>query len=162
MKIGVISDTHLTGFDRRLEKIAETYFSDVEVIFHAGDIVDVGVLDVFEGKEIYAVCGNMDLPSVRQTFPQKMTLEIEGFRIGLIHGWGTPIGIEEKLIQQFDNIDCLVYGHTHQAVNSVRNNVLFFNPGSPTDIRFAHNNTIGILQIGEVITGETISISNKE
>jgi putative phosphoesterase len=161
MKIGVISDTHLTGFDKRLERIAETYFSDVEVIFHAGDIVDIGVLDVFKEKEIYAVCGNMDLHSVRKTFPQKMTLEIGGYRIGLIHGWGTPFGIEEKLIQQFDNIDCLVYGHTHQAVNRVKDNVLYFNPGSPTDIRFAHNNTIGILQIDDAITGETITIEDK-
>ncbi len=160
MKIGVISDTHLKNYDKRLEKIIEKYFADVDLIFHAGDIIDVRVLDVFRGKDVYAVCGNMDLSSVRTAFPEKLTLDVEGHKIGLIHGWGTPSGIESKIIGEFQGIDCLVYGHTHKAVNREQDGVLFFNPGSPTDRIFARRNTLGIIEVGETITGEIIDIEN--
>lgn len=158
MRIGVISDTHLSSYNRRLEAVVERHFSDVDLILHAGDIVEIGVLDVFKGKEVYAVSGNMDLESVRRSFPQKLTLEIEGHRIGLIHGWGTPFDLETKLIKEFEDIECLVYGHTHQAANSVRDNILYFNPGSPMDRRFALSATIGIIEIDEKITGTIIEL----
>ena len=160
MKIGVISDTHLKGHDIWLERIVEKYFSDVELILHAGDIVELSVLDIFRGKEVYAVRGNMDSASVRRSFPEKLILEVEGHKIGLIHGWGMPYGMEDKLIKEFEGIECLVYGHTHQATNKMKDNVLFFNPGSPTDHLFARQNTLGILEIGETITGKIIKIEN--
>jgi len=160
MKIGVISDTNLNGHDIWLERIVEKYFSDVELILHAGDIVALSVLDIFRGKEVYAVCGNMDLASARGSFPEKLTLEVEGHKIGLIHGWGMPCGMEDKLIKKFEGIECLVYGHTHQAANKMKDNVLFFNPGSPTDRVFARQNTLGIIEIGETITGKIIEIEN--
>jgi len=160
MKLGVISDTHLKAYDKKLEAVVEKYFSDADIILHAGDIVDLGVLGVFGGKTLYAVCGNMDLASIRNSFPYKQVLEIKGHSIGLIHGWGTPHNIEEKLIREFDTIDCLVYGHTHMAVNHKKDNVLFFNPGSPTDRMFASNNTVGIIEIGDTITGKIIEVTD--
>jgi hypothetical protein len=64
--------------------------------------------------------------------------------------------MEKEIIKEFEDIDCLVYGHTHQAENKMIDGVLFFNPGSPTDRRFAMYNSIGILETGEKITGEII------
>lgn len=158
MRIGVISDTHLMSYNKELADIVSRYFSDVDLILHAGDIVDTDVLEIFNHKELFAVCGNMDLESVRKIFPEKLTLEIEGYRIGLVHGWGTPFGIEEKLIKEFEDINCLVYGHTHQATNIVKDNILFFNPGSPTDRSFATRNTIGIIEIEKTISGKIIEV----
>jgi len=158
MKIGVISDTHLYSFNDRLEKIVEDYFHDVDVILHAGDIVEVEVLDVFKGTELYAVSGNMDHDSVRRVFPEKRILEIAGRSIGMIHGWGSPSGLEEKIIDEFEDVDCIVYGHTHHAVNETRDGVLLFNPGSPTDRRFSRHNSVGILDIEEEITGRIITL----
>jgi putative phosphoesterase len=158
MKIGVISDTHLRILDKRLEIIAEDHFKNVDVILHAGDLVNLDVLDVFRGKEIYAVRGNMDSESVIRELPEKRTLEIHGHRIGLIHGWGNPIGIEEKIIKEFEDIECLVFGHTHQAANKIIDDILFFNPGSPTDRRFSRCNTIGILDVEEEISGTIIEL----
>lgn len=158
MKIGVISDTHLNISDDRLEKIVEDHFHDVGLILHAGDIVDLEVLDVFGDKEVYAVSGNMDHASVRDIFPEKRVVEIEGRRIGLIHGWGSPAGLEEKLLREFEDVACIVYGHTHRAANAVRDGVLLFNPGSPTDRRFAKHNSVGILDIGEEIEGTIITL----
>ena len=161
MKIGVISDTHLNVSDDRLEKIVEDYFHDVDLILHAGDIVDLDVLDVFKDKKVYAVSGNMDHDSVKEVFPEKRILEIEGRRIGLIHGWGSPFGLEEKVIREFENVECIVYGHTHRAMNEVRDGILLFNPGSPTDRRFAKHNSVGILAVEEEITGRIIYLEDQ-
>ncbi|MBW2544441.1 MAG: metallophosphoesterase family protein [Deltaproteobacteria bacterium] len=160
MKIGVISDTHLNIPDDRLEKIVEDYFHDVDLILHAGDMVELDVLDVFRDKKVYAVSGNMDHDSVREVFPGKRILEIEGRRIGLIHGWGSPFGLEEKIMREFENVECIVYGHTHRAMNEVRDGILLFNPGSPTDQRFAKHNSVGILDIGKEIVGKIIDLDD--
>ncbi len=159
MKVGVISDTHLTGCDERLARLLKDYFRDADLILHAGDLVDLRVLDAFSGKEVKAVCGNMDLPSVRQSLPKKLILDINNYKIGLIHGWGMPYGIENKLLKEIGRVDCLVYGHTHRATNEVKDGVLFFNPGSATDSRFASQHTIGVLEIGETIKGEIIELN---
>ena len=60
IKIGVISDTHLDDYDDKMRKSVAEHFSDVDMILHAGDMVDLRVLEIFGGKEIKAVCGNMD------------------------------------------------------------------------------------------------------
>ncbi len=130
------------------------------MVLHAGDLVDTAVLGAFEGKDIRAVRGNMDRDDV---LPEKLIIEVEGARIGLIHGWGMPFGIEAKLLRQFDRIDCLVYGHTHSAANHVRDGVLCFNPGSPTDRVFAARNTVGILEVNSgSVTGRILEINRKE
>jgi hypothetical protein len=158
MKIGVISDTHLRSYSPELERISDTYFKDVDIIIHAGDIVNLNVLDIFLPKRIEVVTGNMDLPSVRNQFPIKKVIKIEGFKIGLIHGWGTPEGIEDRIRNEFTNIDCLVFGHTHYPANHVRDGILFFNPGSATEKNYAKKNTLGILEINNKITGKIIDL----
>ena len=52
VKIGVLSDTHISGFDQNLKKIIDEHFSDVDLIFHAGDLVDLCVLDLFGDKDV--------------------------------------------------------------------------------------------------------------
>ncbi len=158
MKIGVISDTHLAGYDDRLRRLMDSHFRDVELILHAGDLVDISVLDAFAGVEVKAVCGNMDHPSVRQSLPDRLVIKLKKYSVGLIHGWGMPFGLEGKLLKEIGHVDCLVYGHTHRAANEFRDGVLFFNPGSATDKRFASSNTIGILEIGEKIRGKIIEL----
>ncbi len=161
MKIGVISDTHLKYRDKQLERIVEDHFADAEIILHAGDLVCLDVLDVFEGKEVYAVSGNMDSDEVAQFLPRKRIITIKGIRIGLIHGWGNPAGIEERIRGEFDDIECIVYGHTHRAVNERKDGTLFFNPGSPTDRRFSPYNSVGMLHVDEIIQGEIIRLEKK-
>lgn len=158
VKIGVLSDTHVSGFDQNLKKIIDEHFSDVDLIFHAGDLVDLCVLDLFGNKEVRAVCGNMDNQRVRQELPEQLLMEINGFKIGLIHGWGSPSGIEGKLADKLGKLDCIVFGHTHCPVNKKIDGVFFFNPGSAVDKRFAQNRSIGILEVGPDLTGRIITI----
>jgi putative phosphoesterase len=159
LKIGVISDTHLRETDERLLTIIRRHFHDAELILHAGDLVDLKVLDAFGNKDIIAVCGNMDSPGVAFKIPPKRVFEIGRFRIGLIHGWGSPFDLEERIRSEFDNVDCIVYGHSHHPANHIREGVLFFNPGTACDRRHAVSNTVGILEVSEnAITGRIIAI----
>jgi len=128
------------------------------MVMHAGDIVEMEVLDAFLTKKIEVVAGNMDPASVRNHFPVKKIIKVEAFKIGLIHGWGSPVGLENRISNEFTEIDCLVYGHTHYLVNQIINGVLFFNPGSATEKRFTKKNTVGVLEISEQITGKIIEI----
>ncbi len=156
MKIGVISDTHLREADLEFKKLIESHFKDVEKIFHAGDFVDLSVADYLSGqKELIAVCGNMDSRDIQKVFPRKRIVELKGFRIGLIHGGGPPFGIESRIQGEFDQVDAIVYGHSHAPANHRVKNITFFNPGSPTR-SFIHRGTLGILYLGEKIEGEII------
>ena len=158
MRIGVISDTHLRGYDDGLRSIVDRHFHDVDLVIHAGDLVDMRVLDMFGAKDVKAVRGNMDPPSVRQALPESITMRLGGFTVGVAHGWGASAGLEERLLRLFSPIDCLIYGHTHAPVNRVRDGVLLFNPGSAADRRFSLHNSVGILEISDAIRGEIITL----
>ncbi len=161
LKIGVVSDTHIQDL-RRGAKLADAllgkWFNDVDMILHAGDVVNPGFLDLFGDIPVYAVRGNMDPPMVG--VPPRRVLTAEGFRIGLIHGWGSLTSLEQQVLQEFhgQSLDCLVYGHSHVPVCRRTQGLLLFNPGSAADRRGEPVHTIGILEIGETIEGHIISI----
>ena len=158
MKIGVISDTHLSKPHPEFKRMIEFDFKDVEKIFHAGDFVDWSIAEYLSSqKELIAVCGNMDSEDIGKAFPRKRTIELKGFKVGLIHGGGPPFGIESRIREEFDEVDAIVYGHSHTPANHWVKNILFFNPGSPTR-SFIHKPTLGILHLGEKIEGEIIKI----
>jgi uncharacterized protein len=158
VKIGVISDTHVLGYDEGLQRVIDEHFRQCELILHAGDLVHMSVLDMFGGKEVLAVRGNMDLPSVRRALPEFRMLEIGGFKLALLHGWGPPAGLEDELLKVCGAVDCLVYGHTHVPANHLKQGVLFFNPGSPRDSRQKPHNSVGVLDISRGVAGEIITL----
>ncbi|HDH97323.1 MAG TPA: metallophosphoesterase [Proteobacteria bacterium] len=152
MKIGVISDTHLrSGDDASLltELVESSYFRDVDLILHAGDHV---VLDVVEmalaPKRLVSVRGNMDVGEAAE-LPIKRVVELAGKRIGLIHGWGSPDGLAERVAAEFadEDVDLIVFGHSHRPYEGRVGGRLLFNPGSPTDKHFAPYNSVGIIEI---------------
>lgn len=178
MKIGVLSDTHLSrtsgllgSFRQRisnrrtfddLRTLLQHHFQDVDLIIHAGDFVDVSVLEMLqEFKPVEAVYGNMDSGDVHLKLPEKRVLEIEGKKIGITHGSGAPQGIVARVSSRFpgEQVDAIVFGHSHQPLNETRNGILFFNPGSPTDRIFASYNSLGILNVtAEHIEGKILRV----
>ena len=125
VKIGVLSDTHISGVDEHLKRVIDENFFDTDLIFHAGDLVDLRMLDMFGHKEVRAVCGNMDNSRVKEELPEQLIMEIGGFQIGLIHGWGSPDGMEKKLLNKLGRLDCIVFGHTHYPMNQKIDGVYF-------------------------------------
>ena len=157
MRVGVISDTHLRSYDRDLAKKLAEHFKDVQMILHAGDITELSVLDMLEAPQVIAVLGNMDGFAAAQSLPAKRELKLEGFQIGLIHGYGPPNGLEERVRREFDDVDAIVFGHSHKPTNYLLNGVLYFNPGSAAGGR-GHPKTVGMLTLGDSISGEIIEI----
>jgi putative phosphoesterase len=156
MKIGVISDTHLKGVGQRLIDIYDQYFSGVDMIVHAGDLVSMEIADFLSQKPLYVVQGNMDTQDIRERFPEKEIIEADGFRLGLIHGWGSPFGMERRIRSQFNNVDAIIFGHSHRPANHRDGGVLFFNPGTASGFAISGSHSIGILDLGEEIKGDVI------
>lgn len=160
-RIGVISDTHIVDAwsgDTLLKSLQEEHFQGVDLILHAGDLVDSQILSSFSACPVLAVCGNMDHPSA--DLPMRRVISAGPFRIGLAHGWGAPSGLEQRLLREFsaENIDCMVYGHSHMPTCRRQGDQLLFNPGSPADRRSSPFHSVGILDVGQSIQGRIIPL----
>jgi len=160
-KIAVLSDTHLSSAYSAipyLQQVRNDYFPDADCLLHAGDIIGIDPLLAFEDLPFYVVRGNMDPPDA--LLPAKRVVELFGFRIGLIHGWGAPEGIEQRALGEFhgERLDALVYGHSHYPVCHSREGILIFNPGSLTDRRRAPWCSLGILELDGDIRGRHIRV----
>ncbi len=157
--IGCVSDTHI--FQRPLpDRILEA-LEGVDLILHAGDILEPEVLTRLSTvAETIAVAGNMDHGELKQKLPAKLVVEAAGRRIGLIHGSGGPEGITQRVRREFseEQVDAIVFGHTHEPFNREEYGIYFFNPGSPTDKIFARINSVGILEVGESINGRIVLV----
>ncbi len=160
MKIAVFSDTHLRSA-RGLPKKALEILSQVDAVIHAGDYQDISVVEtLIELKDFYGVCGNMDSGQIRALLPEKRVVELSGFKIGITHGWGSPNGIELRVRPFFsdNDLNAIVFGHSHAPCNKLIDNILFFNPGSPTDKRYAEYCTMGLLTLDRTISGEIVRL----
>lgn len=151
MRIGVLSDTHMRSFGEIPQEVIKA-LSNVDLIVHAGDFV---TLEVLEGlrqlAEVKAVLGNMDSAELRSILPEKELIVVSGKKIGIAHGWGGSWGIEHRVRGLFDQVDVIIYGHSHEAKKELTGGILFFNPGQA-------RRSFGILTIGEDIKGEIIRL----
>jgi putative phosphoesterase len=159
-KILVLSDTHIPRAAHDLPKEVYEAIGTVDMILHAGDFVERDLFHKLSAlKETKAVYGNMDPKELRDILNPKDVIRIGRFKIGLIHGYGPPRELISMTRQQFSGVDAIVFGHSHAATNIVKDGVLFFNPGSPTDKIFAAYNSYGILEVGDKsIEGRIIKI----
>ena len=158
MKIGVISDTHLKSVNSQLINIVQDYFSGVDMIIHAGDLVSMEIVDFLSQKPLHVVRGNMDNSDIKERFPQKKILTLNGFRLGLMHGWGSPLGIEKRVRSEFNDVHAIIYGHSHRPANHITGEVLFFNPGTATGFSVGGSHSIGILDVTETVKGSIITM----
>jgi putative phosphoesterase len=159
MQIGVISDTHLIDADEALCQVAQETFRSAELILHAGDLTRIGVLDAFSGKTCVAVRGNMDRGESARRLPRKQVVTVQGIRIGLIHGWGAPFGIADRVLREFSDVHAVVYGHSHKPDRRWKNGVLLFNPGAFSGtLLLKRNRSVGILSVGDRLSAEHVSL----
>jgi len=159
MKVAVLSDTHIPYAASQLPKKVCEVLEQSDAIIHAGDYAAESVIDTLQSfADFYGVRGNMDSIAIHNRVPAELIINLGGFAIGVMHGEGRPAGLEELVLASFKSksLDAIIYGHSHQAKNEMRDGVLLFNPGSPTDKRFAAFQSMGILTIEDTITGEIL------
>ncbi len=148
MRILVLSDTHIPRSAHDLPEQIYKEIENVDMIVHAGDFVEKDIYDKLKSlREFKGVCGNMDSTELRRELKEKEVFEAGKFRIGLIHGFGAPANLIETVKGEFKDVDAIIFGHSHTAINTEKDGILFFNPGSPTDKIFAQTNSYGILEV---------------
>jgi putative phosphoesterase len=159
MKIGIISDTHVPGAATALPQAVFHVFSGCDLILHAGDIVDPSVLQALQTvAPIEAVAGNMDSHQGLLHLPKKKVLTLGKFTVGLIHG-KYRIDVQREMIRkEFGAVDLIVYGHSHMPFWGRVGDVIFLNPGSPTDNRHAPYHSVALLTVGDTLEAEIIRI----
>lgn len=157
MKIGVISDTHIPSKASRIPDIVFDKFKGVDLIIHAGDITSQEVLDDLAVlAPVKAVYGNVDPPELCHGLPERLNIELNGYKIGVTHGHNLRGHIMERIAYVFPETDIIIFGHTHRPCNEVINGQLYFNPGSATDRRLQEKHSIGIITLNYRIEREII------
>lgn len=140
MRIGLISDTH--GL---LRPEAVRALSGVAQIIHAGD---VGGPEVLEGLRsiapVQAVRGNNDRDAWAASLPLRLSLEVAGIRILVLHDLN-----ELDAAPESGGYRVVVTGHSHKPAVVQRDGMLFVNPGSAGPRRFKLPVTIGYITIAK-------------
>ncbi len=148
MDICVISDTHAGRLGDLPGDLVEAVKA-ADLVVHAGDFTANAVLDELETlRPVHAVAGNMDSAALKARLPERTTFVAEGKRIGLIHGWGSPAGIADRVRAQFQDVDIIIFGHSHALHVSENRGVVMFNPGPARDsfglLRVSEDGSIGV------------------
>jgi putative phosphoesterase len=154
MRIGVVSDTHLSRQATKLPDELVKGLSGVQYILHAGDWVSPHVFDMFNQiAPCEGVAGNNDGIEIIEQMGKKKIIEWAGYRIGLVHGHGyhTKTEIGARLAFLHDKPDIIVFGHSHIPYLLQEQHQLIFNPGSPTDKRTQERYSYGILELTDEI-----------
>jgi putative phosphoesterase len=149
LKLAIISDTHAKTIDEIPVTIRKA-LADVDLIVHAGDFTHKAVFDSLQAlKKVKAIWGNMDSSELKKILPEKDLFEVNGKKIGLIHGSGAPWGIAERVRKQFSGVDIIIFGHSHEPCNRYVQGILLFNPGQA-------KNSFGLLTIDDRIDAQIL------
>ncbi|MGY1896980.1 metallophosphoesterase family protein [Nocardia gipuzkoensis] len=138
MRLLIIADTHVPKRARDLPEPLWREVDAADVVVHAGDWVELALLDRLEARSerLVGVYGNNDGPALRARLPEIARAELDGLRLAVVHETGPAKGREERCARKFPDTDVLVFGHSHIPWDSVTDTGLrLLNPGSPTDRR---------------------------
>lgn len=137
--MGVISDTH-----GRLRSAAVAALAGSELIVHAGDVGEPGVLEELRRiAPVHAVRGNVDHGPELGRLPRTQTFEVGGRVIHVLH-----------ILEELDvdpasaGFAAVIYGHTHVPAHDRRDGVLYLNPGSAGPRRFRLPVSLARMSVG--------------
>ncbi len=139
MRLLIIADTHLPKRARDLPDQVWTEVDAAEVVVHAGDWVDVSLLDQLEARSrrLLGCWGNNDGPELRERLPEVARATLDGLRVAVVHETGPARGREARCAAAYPEVDVLIFGHSHIPWDSTTpgGELRLLNPGSPTDRR---------------------------
>jgi putative phosphoesterase len=134
----LMADTHVPQRARDLPDALWRAVDEADVVVHAGDWVDVSLLDALESRSrrLVACYGNNDGPPLRERLPEVASVTVDGLPIAVVHETGAATGREERCEMAFPEAAVLVFGHSHIPWDTTTARGLrLLNPGSPTDRR---------------------------
>ena len=138
MRLLLLADTHVPKRARDLPAQAWDEVVRSDVVIHAGDWVEVDLLDELaaRARRLIACWGNNDGPDLRTRLPERADVMLDGLRFTVVHETGSASGREARMAQRYPETDVLVFGHSHIPWDTTaRTGLRLLNPGSPTDRR---------------------------
>jgi putative phosphoesterase len=149
VRLAILSDTHMPRGGRAIPDRCLGLCRDADAILHAGDLIDVSVLELLRrlGPPVHAIHGNVDSQAVQRLLPSALEQEFLGVRIGMTHIPGPGLGRLERLRDAFPEAAAVIFGHTHMPEHAERGGFQVFNPGSPTERRRAPGHTMGLATV---------------
>jgi len=125
MKIGVLSDSHskVNKAKKALDFLIE---KGAEFIIHAGDIVEVEMLDLLAncGKRYIAVYGNNDAHLVHYHNEYNLVQEPYYFKLA-----DTKFKLMHLPFYMSPDAEVIIFGHTHEFEVAFKGGTLYLNPG---------------------------------
>jgi putative phosphoesterase len=138
MEVGVISDTH-----GRLRPEAEHALRGVDLILHAGDVGEPGILTRLRTiAPVFAVRGNVDTAPWANELPPTVVVEFGNATFYMLHNLR-----DLDLKPEAAGFDAVISGHTHKVEQNLQSGVLYLNPGSAGPRRFNLPITLARLRI---------------
>jgi uncharacterized protein len=144
-----VADTHLPKGGRRVPAECVEALRACDALVHAGDFISFEALEWFAalGPELIAVSGNVDDERVRAVLPEERIVDLDGFRLAVVHDAGPAKGRLRRMRRRFPDASALVFGHSHMPLHGVEAGFEIFNPGSPTERRRAPRRSFGVLEL---------------
>lgn len=140
VRLLLLADTHVPARARDLPEQVWREVAAADLVVHAGDWVDVALLDRLEAasRRLLGVHGNNDHGVLRERLPEVARADAGGLALAVVHETGGAAGREARCDAdpRFAGADVLVFGHSHIPWDTVTPRGLrLLNPGSPTDRR---------------------------
>jgi putative phosphoesterase len=138
VRIVVLADTHVPKRAKDLPAEVWDAVDGADVVVHAGDWVDVSLLDALEARaaRLIGVAGNNDGPALHARLPEVARATLGGVRFAVVHETGDRTGRERRCAAAYPDTDVLIFGHSHIPWDTTAPTGLrLLNPGSPTDRR---------------------------
>lgn len=138
VRVLLLADTHVPVRAKDLPEPVWRLVDEADLVVHAGDWVDVGLLDALEARSraLLACWGNNDGAALRERLPEVGYREVGGLRVGVVHETGQAAGRERRTDAAHPGLDLLVFGHSHIPWDTTTpGGMRLLNPGSPTDRR---------------------------
>jgi len=159
VRLLLLADTHVPKRARDLPSQVWAEVERADLVVHAGDWVDVALLDRLEERSarLLACYGNNDGPALRARLPEVATAVLDGLRFAVVHETGSAQGREVRAAAAFRDTDVLVFGHSHIPWDTTAPSGLrLLNPGSPTDRRRQPVCTYLTAQVADGVLSEVV------
>ncbi|MFI3207234.1 MAG: YfcE family phosphodiesterase [Clostridia bacterium] len=129
MRILVFSDSH--GTFNKMKKAIEEQTESKDIIFCGDGEREIDrAKELFPDKNFYCVRGNNDYVL---NFPYTSIIELENKKIMFTHGhgYGVKSSLDDLIFSaKSNNVDIVIFGHTHIAHRDYIDGLHILNPGS--------------------------------
>ena len=136
MRLGIISDTHGVLRNEVIENL-----KGCDYIIHGGDVGGKEIIDNLRNiAGPIVVKGNNDKDPWGCTLPKSKKVNLDDFVVYVVH--------DKKDIEyeQLDDVNIVVYGHSHKYNEENYRGITFINPGSCGRRRFSLPLTMAIVK----------------